>query len=155
MENRIERLREFIDETLLRMEDVEERRCAYVHLYGVSEFCALIALKRNQNAELATIAGMLHDFYTYKTMDSIDHDKKGAELAKEVLNTLELTTEEETELICKAIYNHSNKMDKHSEFTEILVDADVIQHNLYNMTLPIMEKEKERYKRIKEEFGLR
>ena len=82
MENRIEVLRKHIDEIILNMTDHEERRCAYVHLYGVSQFCALIALKRKQNAELATMAGMLHDFYTYKMMDMVDHDKKGAILEK-------------------------------------------------------------------------
>jgi HD superfamily phosphohydrolase YqeK len=58
--NRIEILRQYIDNILLNMSDVEERRCAYVHLYGVAQFCALIVLKRGENTELATMAGMLH-----------------------------------------------------------------------------------------------
>ena len=40
-----------------------------MHLYGVSQACVLIALKRNENAELAAAAGMLHDIHTYATMD--------------------------------------------------------------------------------------
>jgi hypothetical protein len=44
--NRIEILRKYIDKTLLNMTDVEERRSAYLHLYGVAQFCALIALRR-------------------------------------------------------------------------------------------------------------
>lgn len=59
--NRIERLRKYIDDILLNMKDPHERRCGYLHLYGVSQACAMIALKRNQDVELATIAGMLHD----------------------------------------------------------------------------------------------
>ncbi len=43
--NRIETLRKYVDETLLNMADVKERRAAYVHLYGVTQACALIALK--------------------------------------------------------------------------------------------------------------
>ncbi|WAG63426.1 HD domain-containing protein [Clostridium estertheticum] len=66
--NRIEILRKYIDEILLNMTDVEERRCAYLHLYGVAQSCALIALKRGENAELATMAGMLHDIYSYAKM---------------------------------------------------------------------------------------
>ena len=50
--------------------DAEERRCAYLHLYGVAQACAMLALKRNENAELAIIAGMLHDIYSYTNMDS-------------------------------------------------------------------------------------
>ena len=40
------------------MADVEERRCTYLHLYGVAQFCSLIALKRGENAELAVMAGI-------------------------------------------------------------------------------------------------
>jgi len=154
MENRIEKLREYIDGIILNMTNYEERRIAYVHLYGVSQFCTLIALKRKLNVELATMAGMLHDFYTYKMMDPIDHGIRGSVLAKETLELLKLTTKEETEIISEAIYHHSNKIDKFSDFTEILIDADVLQHHLYNTMLPIIEKEKVRLEKLKEEFGL-
>jgi uncharacterized protein len=33
MKNRIEILREYIDDVLLRMTDTYERRCAYLHLF--------------------------------------------------------------------------------------------------------------------------
>ena len=39
----------------------------YVHLYSVSQMCALLAKKRQQNVELAAIAGLLHDIYAYQT----------------------------------------------------------------------------------------
>ena len=126
MENRIEKLRKHIDEIILNMTDYEERRCAYVHLYGVSQFCAMIALKRNQDAELATMAGMLHDFYTYKMTDMENHAEKGAILAKETLDLLKITNEKETELICNAVSVHSDKENKHSDFAEVLIDADVM-----------------------------
>lgn len=41
--NRIEILRQYIDNILFNMSDLEERRCKYVHLYGVAQSCALIA----------------------------------------------------------------------------------------------------------------
>jgi len=73
------------------MTDVEERRCAYLHLYGVAQSSALIALKRRENAELATMAGMLHDIYSYAKMDTEDHAHKGAILAREILISLRIT----------------------------------------------------------------
>ena len=156
MENRIEILRKYIDEMILNIKDHEERRCAYIHLYGVSYFCALIALKRNQNVELATMAGMLHDFYTYKMLDSDNHGEKGAILAKETLEYLKLTNETETELICNAICKHSDKKSKHSDFTEVLVDADTLQYYLYNIYLPSLnEYRDERIKNLKIEFGIK
>ena len=59
--SRIEKVRELVDEILLNMSDPAERRCAYLHLYGVAQACALLALKRGEDVELAVIAGMLHD----------------------------------------------------------------------------------------------
>ena len=56
--NRIEKVREAVDAVLLNIADAGERRCGYMHLYGVSQACVLIALKRNENAELAAAAGM-------------------------------------------------------------------------------------------------
>jgi len=152
--NRIEILREYIDEILLNMTDSEERRCAYLHLYGVSQFCTLIALKRKENAELATMAGMLHDIYSYAKMDAKDHAHKGAILAKQILISLSITNEDETKLICDAIYNHSEKEVLHSDFSEVLIDADVLQHCLYNPMFEIRSYEKNRYEKLKLEFGI-
>lgn len=154
MENRIEILREYIDNVILNMTDTTERRCAYLHLYGVSQACALIALKRGENVELATMAGMLHDFYTYKFMDSKNHAEKGAVLAREVLNELKVTDDKETDIICSAIHHHSEKGITHSSFDEVLIDADVLQHCLYNITTPVMEHEKQRFEKLTAEFSL-
>lgn len=154
MQNRIEKLREYIDEILLNMKDAEDRRCAYLHLYGVSQACAMIALKRNQNVELATIAGMLHDLYSYKTMNTENHAECGAILARRILEELELTSGSETDLICSAIRNHSSKATTHSAFDEVLKDADVLQHCLYNPLFPVMEHEKYRFTNLLNEFGI-
>jgi len=152
--NRIEKLREHIDSILLVMTDTEDRRCAYLHLYSVSILAAMIAMKRGENAELATMAGMLHDFYTYAKSDSKDHAHKGSPFSKEVLNDLGITTDEETDLICNAIYNHSDKGTIGSSFDEVLKDADVLQHCLYNVTEPPMAHEIKRFEKLKKEFGL-
>lgn len=152
--NRIEILRKYIDEIILNMTDVEERRCAYMHLYGVAQSCTLIALKRKENAELATMAGMLHDIYSYAKMDTKEHAHKGSILAREILQTLRITNDYETKMICDAIYNHSEKELIHSQFDEILKDADVFQHCLYNPMFEIKPHEKNRYEKLKLEFGI-
>jgi len=131
--NRIEISRKYIDELLLNMTDVKERSCAYLYLYGVAQSCVLIALKRGENAELSTMAGMLHHIYSYAKID---------------------TNDEETKMICDAIYNHSEKESLHSEFNEILKDADVFQHCLYNPMFEMKAHEKNRYEKLKVEFGI-
>ena len=155
MKDRVEALRYFILENFPNKENDQERLDLYMHMFAVSQFCAMIALKRNQNVDLAVMAGLLHDLYTYKTLDPEKHAKKGAVLAREILEALDLTTDEETEKICSAIHSHSKKKNKHSDFTEVLVDADVLQHYLYNPALPIIEKDKERLKKLLKEFKLR
>lgn len=35
--NRIEKVRELVDEIIMKIPDNEEKRCAYLHLYGVSQ----------------------------------------------------------------------------------------------------------------------
>lgn len=151
---RIEKVRAYVDQTLLQMTDAVERRCAYVHLYGVAQACALIARKRNEHVELAIIAGMLHDLFSYKMMDSSDHARQGAAMAKEILEELDLFDEQEISLICDAICRHSGKAEAHTGLTEVLIDADVWQHCAYNPFLPVKEAEKERCERLKKEFGL-
>ena len=152
--NRIEKVREVVDSIFLGMTDDEERRCAYIHLYGVAQTGALIAIKRKENVELPIIAAMLHDIYTYKNMNPIDHAHKGAVMAKEILEELKIFSCEEIDLICKAIYNHSDKEDIHGTLDEILKDADVMQHIFYNPLFEIKAHELERFNNLKNEFGM-
>jgi HD superfamily phosphodiesterase len=153
--NRIEVLREYVDEVLLQMTDARERRNAYVHLYGVAQACALIALQRGEDAELATMAGMLHDIHSYANMDAEDHAHKGAILAREVLASLQIANDDETETICDAIYTHSEKKVVDSSFNEVLKDADVFRQCLYNPIIEIQTPErKNRYERLKSDFGI-
>jgi len=155
MQNRIEALRKYIEDILFSsIEDIELRYIYINHIVCVSQFCALIALRRGENAELATMAGLLHDVYTLIYLDSEKHAKKGAVIARDVLNKLKLTTEEETDLICSAIHNHSKKKSTFSSFDEVLIDADVLQHSLYNITYPLIEKDRERFFKIVRELEL-
>lgn len=152
--SRIEKVRELVDEILLNMSDPTERRCAYLHLYGVAQACALLALKRGEDVELAVIAGMLHDIYSYANMNSQDHAHKGAQMTHQLLTSSDLFNKEEINSICTAIYNHSDKANIHSPLDEVLKDADVMQHALYNPLFEIMEHEKQRFHSLRLEFNL-
>ncbi len=153
--NRIERVREVVDDMILDIKDNEERRCAYVHLYGVSQACALLAMKRGENTELATIAGMLHDISTYATMSSDDHAHKGAGMAKDILEALNIFSKDEIETICTAVYYHSDKELVHNPLDEILKDADVMQHVFYNPLNEVKTQEQERFHSLLEEMQIK
>lgn len=152
--NRLEMVREYVDNVLLKLLDSEYRRCGYMHLYGVSQACVMIAIKRKENTELAAIAGMLHDIYSYTAMDTKDHAHKGSAMARDILSSLSVFEPQEIDQICSAIYNHSSKEKTHDSFDEVLIDGDVMQHCLYNPSFQVHEKEKARYEQLKAEFGL-
>jgi len=153
MHNRIEVLRRYIEDFLFdSKKDIRLRFFYYNHMVCVSQFCALIALKRGENVELATMAGLLHDIHTFLYFDSEKHAKKGSILAREILTELMLTTEEETDMICSAIRHHSKKSGSFSSFDEVLIDADVMEHSLHNATMPPFMKDEERYEKLLNEF---
>lgn len=150
---RIGKIRKYVDEIYLRAETDDNRRSVYLHLYGVSQFCALIALRRGEDSELAAAAGMLHDIYTLATLETKEHARKGAEMAEEILTSLCVYSPREIALICGAIGCHSKKAGKFSSFDEVLIDADVLQHCLYNPLSEPLEKDKPRYESLRSEFA--
>ena len=135
---RLDEARNIIDPLIKGIRDEEAKRGAYVHLYGVGLMASLIALKRGcprNIAELAEIAGMLHDLLTYvdRAEDTDDHAHKCADYAREhVLKNLKSFTDEELDMIYSGIYNHSDKHVQGSMFDEIIKDADAAQHALRN-----------------------
>lgn len=120
-----------IDEVLREQEDEHHRRCGFVHLYGVSATCVLLALKRGLDPELCAAAGMLHDIHAYR-LGPDRHAELGAMDAAAMLQQCGGFTENETGQICRAIRNHSSKGERHDPVSEVLKDADLLQHHLYD-----------------------
>lgn len=132
----LESLRQQIDAILRAQPDDDERRCGCVHLYGVAQAAAMLALRRGLDPTLATAAGMLHDIATYHTGDSRDHAPRSAAEARPMLAALGAFSEDEIAAVCQAIAHHSLKGEIHAPLDELLKDADVLQHYLYNVALP-------------------
>ena len=150
---RLKDLRTYVDGELEALTP-EKRNSAIVHLYGVSLAATMIAQKRGLDAELLSMAAMLHDLHAYKRGSYDDHAHKGAELAREVLGKLNLTTPEETEIICSAIYHHDDKHVVDSQMDEALKDADVIHHCMNDLSKPVKDKERARFDSLCTEFGM-
>lgn len=151
---RLKDLRIYVENELNKMENVDRRNSAIVHLYGVSLAATILAKKRGQDPELASMAAMLHDLHAYKTGSYDDHAHKGAELAREILSELKLTDPEETDLICSAIYHHDDKLLTDGPMDELLKDADVIHHCMNDLSKTIKEKEKVRFANLCAEFNM-
>ena len=136
------------------MDDNQKRAAAIAHLHGVSLAAVMIAKKRGDNLELAAMAGLLYDLYAYKSGSYDDHAHKGADYAGEVLKDLGITSKEETDIVCSAIWHHDSKAEIDSPMDEVLKDADVIHHSLGDPTKEVKEHEKERYEKLCREFGI-
>lgn len=153
--SRIKDLQKYIHKVLKGMDDNQKRAAAVAHLHGVSLAAVMIAKKRGENAELAAMAGLLHDLYAYKSGSYDDHAHKGAEYARKLLEELGITSADETDIICSAIWHHDSKAEVDSPMDEILKDADVIHHSLGDPTKEIKPHELARYNRLCLEFDFR
>ena len=134
------------------IDDADKRATAVAHLHGVALAAAILAKKRGENAELATLAGLLHDLWAYKSGSYGDHAHLDAELARKVLG--ELVTLKEMEIICSAIDHHDSKAEVNGTMDEILKDADVIDHSLSDPTKEVKVHEQARYIKLCAELGL-
>ena len=153
MGNRLEILRWEIDRLIM---EKQEDKCKYffIHLYGVSNFCVLLALKRGLDPELAAACGMLHDIYQITDGIIEQHGVKGAEKAGHILKTSGLYSSDEIDIITTAISRHSKKRKNHDgAYDELLKDADVLSHCFYDPDDPIIEKEALRYNNLLIELG--
>jgi uncharacterized protein len=154
--DRLERVRRVVDDIIRQQADEQERQVGFVHLYGVSQACALLALKRGLDVQLCAVAGMLHDISTYKTGDPTDHGRRSAIEAERLLGGLGAFAEPEIAVICRAISRHSAKDEVDGPLGELLKDADVLQHYLYNpgFTFTPAPKERSRLEAILGELGV-
>jgi len=153
---RVDTIRTILDNLLNGLEDAELRRNGYVHLYGVGQAAAMLALKRGQGrkvAELAVIAGMLHDYTKYFVYDTDDHAHLSEPYVRKVLEQTGEFSEQEINMVCQGVYNHSDKSVKGEPFDEIIKDADAIQHYLRN-PMEDFWFERKKVQEIVEELGL-
>ncbi len=153
--SRIKELQIQVHKVLEKIEDNAKRAKAVAHLHGVSLAAVMIAKKRGEDPELAAMAGLLHDLHAYKSGSYDDHAHLGAEYARKLLGKMELTTPEETDVICSAIWHHGDKDEVNAPLDEVLKDADVIHHSLADPMKEVKEQERERYVKLCEEFGMR
>ena len=151
--SRIKDLQKQVHRVLEKMEDEDKRLKAISHLHGVALAAAMLEKKRGENAELATMAGLLHDLYAYKSGSYDDHAHLGADYARKLLEKLAITAPEETDVICAAIRHHDSKAEVDSPMDEILKDADVIDHSLSDPTKEVKAHEAARFGKLCAELG--
>lgn len=128
--NRLQPIRRFVTEVIQEIGDSNVQNYYYVHLYGVSNLAAMLAMQRRLNPELAAAAGLIHDIYSCRTGIIRFHGQNGAEYARPFLRDLGIFSREEQKSILSAVFHHSEKQIVHEPYAEVLKDADVLQHYL-------------------------
>jgi len=127
MGERLDKIQEFINRIFFNVPKNGEFKYYandYIHIYGVSSFCTLLAGKRKLDRELAAVSGMLHDVYRLKTGINVLHGENGAEMGRVVLRDMDFSNEEK-HVILSAVFHHSDKAHVHDDYDELLKDADV------------------------------
>jgi uncharacterized protein len=157
MQNRLEALRDEIDRLILEGNPDRDYKllCKYnAHMYGVAHFCNLLAMRRGLDQELATTIGAIHDI-DYMTGRGLDnHAPKAAEQAREVLRSMNASSEDEIDVIYTAILMHDDIGEIHGVYDELLKDADIMDHILLNPGSPIPDRKAERFVRLCKELGI-
>lgn len=134
------------------------------HCASCVQIGRILALKRGLSVEIAEIICVLHDIYAIDTGKYENHAHEGALIAREILGKINKFTEEEIDLICDAIHNHSDKqVYSDNPYIELIKDSDVFDCMLYEGTMEYYRENKSpevlkhylgRFERVGEEMGV-
>ena len=164
--NRSEKIQAWIVNELLNSKLRDQKTESSVqwelkHSSGVIQMARLLAQKRNVNEELAEIAAGLHDVYVITHGSYDEHAKRGAPIARNLLENNSQFSKTEMDKICEAIANHSDKqINSGDPLVELIKDADTFDCFFYGDAVYDYKKPellKHYYKRIiniRNEFGL-
>ena len=152
--SRLEAVRRLVGDLIRLHADGDQRRAGFIHLYGVSTVCRLLAMKRGLDAELGAVVGLLHDIANYHPEETADHAQQGAAEAERILREAGGFTKAEIDLVCRAIRRHADKEAVHEPYDELLKDGDVLQHYLYDGAYKSEEAKRRRQQQVLQELGV-
>ncbi|MCP3745419.1 MULTISPECIES: CHAP domain-containing protein [Paenibacillus] len=129
---RLESVRSLVHEMLVTTENTSMKQEAWVHLSGVSNFASMLAMRREQDVEIAAIAGVLHGFYFYKTGIKDFPGPNSADAVRPIIRSTQLFTDEEQLVILRSIFYQEDRHQVHGPCEEIIKDAILLQMYLQN-----------------------
>jgi len=135
--SRSEKIQRKVVELLLGSKLPDEKRESSIawelkHSSGCLQIGRILAQKRNLDIETAELTCLLHDIYVIVEGKYEEHGKRGAEIARKMLEESGDFTSEEISTITEAIAHHSEKqIHTDKPFVELVKDADVFDCSLY------------------------
>lgn len=146
--SRSDELQRLVTERILESKIPDEQRenskvWELKHSASCVQIGRILALKRSLSIELAEIICVLHDIYVIDTGNYENHAHEGAKIAREILEKMNKFTQEEINLICEAIYHHSDKqIYSDNGYVEFIKDADVFDCSLYDGAIEYYKEHK-------------
>src|SRR3989339_1173571 len=102
------------------------------HSSSVIQIGRILGQKRGLKIDLIEVICALHDIYVNSTGRVTDHARKGAPIAKKMLEKTKMFSKEEIKIIVQAVRNHSDKhVFNKNKYDELIKDADVFDCGLY------------------------
>ncbi|MFC0334507.1 CHAP domain-containing protein [Paenibacillus sepulcri] len=151
---RLDSVRVAVQEMIMSIVSRARQQEACVHLYGVSAFASMLALKRGLNQELAEIAGLLHGYYFYKTGIHDFPGPNSAEAVRPVLRDMNIFTKEEQLIIQQAIFYQGERTGTHGPYDEMIKDAYVMQSYFQNRSRSLSQQDTPRLQKVLRELGI-
>lgn len=151
---RLDSVRVLVQEMIMSIGSEQRKQEACVHLYGVSSFASLLAMKREQNQELAAIIGLLHNYYFFKTGVKEFPGPNSADTVRPLLRDLNMFTKEELTQILKAIFHQGDRNKVQGPYEEILKDAQVLQSYFQNRNCILMPQDNTRLRNVLREMTI-
>lgn len=151
---RLDSVRVLVQEMIMSIGSEQRKQEACVLLYGVSSFASFLAMKREQNQELAAIIGLLHNYYFFKTGVKEFPGPNSADTVRPLLRDLNMFTKEELTQILKAIFHQGDRNKVQGPYEEILKDAQVLQSYFQNRNCILMPQDNTRLRNVLREMTI-
>ncbi len=102
------------------------------HSSGCCQIARILAQKRGLDADIATVASVLHDIYVITDGKYSNHAKLGAPIARKILEEVGGFSATDMETITQAVAHHSEKeIYSDNPYIELVKDVDVFDCSLY------------------------
>ncbi|WP_239696756.1 CHAP domain-containing protein [Paenibacillus oryzisoli] len=150
---RLDSIKILVNEMLFSIESMVKRQEAAVYLYGVSTFSSMLAMKRGHNQELAAIAGLLHDYYFFKTGIVEFPGPNSAETARVILRDTGMFTKEEQLTVLRSIFYQQDNSRSYDPYEEMIKDAITLQLYFQSTVCKLSRTDVKRLEKLLSELG--
>ncbi|MFC6549374.1 CHAP domain-containing protein [Cohnella cellulosilytica] len=125
-----------------------------VQLHGVSAFAAMLATKRQLDRELAAIAGMLHNYYFYKTGIPDFPGPNSSEAVRPLLRDMNILSKEEQTTLLRAIFHQGDRSSIHGPCEELVKDACLLHFYFQNSASSAAPQDVARLRNVLHELAI-